>query len=209
MILKDKKMKIYLIGETNFLIDAGLEQDDNVKYLVRLALDGKIKLIVPEISFFEVWKAILSKIKRRKELAENLRNEANQMSRSSYAGKIAKNLKESAKLLEDSYDADMSSLENSLGILEQICTTIDYSPTIHTRSYLVTLDERYGLVNPDASVYESIKGFAKENEGIKIHLNKNTYDFDKRIIHKELKDLGVELCFNSGDVIKRIRKLIE
>ncbi len=114
MILNEGKMKLYLIGETNFIIDFGLEQDNNVKYLVKLASDGKIKLIVPEISFFEVWGAILSKIKRRKELAESLRKEANQIGRSSYAGKIAKKLKETAKLLEESYNADLYSLENSL-----------------------------------------------------------------------------------------------
>jgi len=202
-------MKVYLIGETNFIIDFGLDQDDNVKYLIGLASDGKIKLVVPEISFFEVWGDILSKIKRRKELAESLRQEANQIGRSSYAGKIAKNLKESAKLLEESYNADLYSLENSLEILKQICTIIDYSPEVHTRAYLVTLDERYGLINPDASIYESIKEFSRENDGVKIHLNKNTNDFDKKIIHKELNELEVELYFDSGNVIKRVNELIE
>jgi len=207
MILNERKVKVYLIGETNFLVDAGLDQDNNVGYIVRLALDGKIKLIVPEISFFEVWGAILSKIKRRKELAENLRKEANQIGGSNYAGKTVKNLKESAKLLEESYDADIYSLEDSLEMTKQICTIIDYSPAIHARSYLITLDKRYGLVNPDASVHESIKQFARENEGIKIRLNKNTNDFDKKIIHKELKELGVEVYFDSGKVIKRITEL--
>ncbi|NCN65142.1 MAG: hypothetical protein GW779_06300 [Candidatus Altiarchaeum hamiconexum] len=152
----------------------------------------KIALVVPEISFFEVWEVILSKIKRRKELAENLRKEANQIGRSNYAEKSAKNLKESAKLLEESYAADMSSLEDSLKILKQICTIIDYSPTIHTRSYLITLDKRYDIVNPDASVYESIKEFARENDGIKIHPNKNTDDFDKKIIREELNNLELK-----------------
>jgi len=198
---------VYLVGETNFLIDFGLAQDDNVKYIVKLASHGKVSLVVPEISFFEVWGAILSKIKRRKELAENLRKEANQIGGSNYAGKTAKNLKESAKLLEESYDADISSLEDSLEMIKQICTIINYSPAIHTRSYLITLDKRYDLVNPDASIYESIKEFARENDGIKIHLNKNTNDFDKKIIHKELKELGVEVYFDSGKVIKRITEL--
>ncbi len=71
-------------------------------------------------------------------------------------------------------------------MLKQICIVIDYSPIIHTRSYLITLDKRYDIVNPDASIYESIKEFARENDGIKIHLNKNTNDFDKKIIRKEL-----------------------
>ncbi len=100
MILNERKMKVYLIGETNFLLDIGLQQDIRIKHLIELAIKEKITLIVPEISFFEVWGAILSKIKKRKELAENLRKEANQIGRSNYAEKIAKNLKESAKLLE-------------------------------------------------------------------------------------------------------------
>jgi hypothetical protein len=200
---------VYLIGETNFLVDVDLQQDIRIKHLVELAMKEKITLVVPEISFFEVWGAILSKINRRKELAENLRKEANQINRSSYAEKTAKNLKESAKLLEESYDVDIYSLEDSLKILKQICTVIDYSPTIHTRSYLITLDKRYDLVNPDASIYESINAFAKENDGIKIHLNKNTDDFDKKIINKELNDLGVEVYFDSGKVIKKIAELVE
>ncbi|MDI6729963.1 MAG: hypothetical protein QMD06_00245 [Candidatus Altarchaeum sp.] len=82
MILNKRKVNVYLISETNFLVDAGMDQDNNVRYIVRLALDGKIKIIIPEISFFDVWETILSKIKRIKELAENLRKEANQISRS-------------------------------------------------------------------------------------------------------------------------------
>ena len=183
-------MNIFLVGETNFLVDLGLEQDKNVTHLTKLSIGRKITLIVPEISFFEVWRAVLSKTRKRKELAESLKQEANQIRRSSYGAEIAESLKGSAKLLEESYDADLSFLENPLEILKQICTVTEYSPRIHSRSYLVTLDERYGLVDPDASIYESIKEFAKEIKGVKIHLNKNTGDFDKPIIHKELKELG-------------------
>ena len=52
--LKEREMNIFLVGETNFLVDLGLEQDRNVTYLTKLAIERKITLIVPEISFFEV-----------------------------------------------------------------------------------------------------------------------------------------------------------
>jgi len=178
------------MGETNFIADIGYEQDANVVYLLDLALRREITLVIPEICFYEIYTPIYTKINRRLKLSEEIRKESNQLKRSRFYKDIADEMKTIAEKLDDTYKKDLEKFDYSLNKIKDICTQISYTERGHKNAYLLTLDKRYGLINPDASIYESIKEFARKNKGIKIHLNKNTDDFDKPIIHKELKGLG-------------------
>lgn len=198
-----------MIGETNFLVDLGYHQDKNVVHLFDLVLAGRINLVVPEISFHEIWGVFTKKSKRRLNLSNNLREEANQIRRTDHGVLLSERMKDLAESIDESVNKDKEIVDGFIRSVKEICTVIPYTTNIHKNAFLMTVDGSYGTIEPDASIYESIKEFAKDTGGIKIHLNKNTDDFDKPIIHKELKELGVELYFDSRNVVKRVKELLD
>jgi len=204
----DSNQIIYLIGETNFVVDLGYQQDKNVAYLFDLVLAGRIKLVVPEISLHEMWSVFTKKSKRRLELSIALKEEANQMKRSEHGHILSEQMKNIGKLIEESVNKDKEIIDGFIQSIKDVSVIIPYTTEIHKNAFLMTLNGLYGLPEPDASIYESINAFVKENKGVKIHLNKNTKDFDKDIIHKEMNEFEAELYFDSGKVVKKINELI-
>lgn len=187
----------------------GFEQDKNIKYLIELAAGLKITLVIPEISFSESQRVLVSRIDLQKKLAKKLREEVKR-SIIEYHSIIEKKLK-AAELLEQISQDEEQGLNHALSLLSSsdFCKITPYTPEIHTRSYLTSLDKRYDLTEKDASIYESIKHFARECEwkDKKIFLTKDN-DFNKPIILKELEKLDVEIYFKSRKAKNRIIELI-
>ncbi|PKP56367.1 MAG: hypothetical protein CVT89_06350 [Candidatus Altiarchaeales archaeon HGW-Altiarchaeales-2] len=204
----DTNQIIYLIGETNFIVDLGYHQDKNVTYLFDLVLAGRINLVVPELSLHEMWGVFTKKSKKRLDLSIAIKEEANQMKRSDHGLILSEQMKNIGKLIEESVNKDKEIIDGFIQSIKEVSIIIPYTTEIHKNAFLMTLNGLYGLTEPDASIYESINAFVKENNGVRIHLNKNTKDFDKDIIHKEMNEFGAELYFDSGNVIKRVGELL-
>ncbi len=75
-------MNVYV--ESNFVIEYALEQDefDTCVEIVRLAAQGKLRLLVPAFSLAEPHQAISNKAKARARLAEDLRRHLGELGRS-------------------------------------------------------------------------------------------------------------------------------
>ncbi len=130
------------------------------------------------------------------------------MKRSEHGHILSEQMKNIGKLIEESVNKDKEIIDGFIQSIRDVSVIIPYTTEIHKNAFLMTLNGLYGLPEPDASIYESINAFVKENKGVKIHLNKNTKDFDKDIIHKEMNEFGAELYFDSGKVVKKINELI-
>ncbi|MFQ6061628.1 MAG: PIN domain-containing protein, partial [Methanosarcinales archaeon] len=146
---------ILLIAETNFLADLGYQQDKGAEYLLKCALNSKIYIAIPEVSFYEIYGVIYKKGKYRLELANNLRKESNQLSRSALYTELSEKMKRIAESLENTYYIDLERFDDAINTLKSICTIIPYTESMHKNAYLITLDKRYDLEDPDASIYGS------------------------------------------------------
>ncbi|HID26685.1 MAG TPA: hypothetical protein EYP22_02415 [Methanosarcinales archaeon] len=120
-------------------------------------------------------------------------------------------MKRIAESLENTYYIDIKKFDDAINTIKSICTIIPYTESMHKNAYLITLDKRYDLEDPDASIYASIKEFASMEE-VKnyelLFLTKNWRDFDKTIIKNELNNLRVKMFFSTGECIRWIKNLI-
>lgn len=82
-------------------------------------------------------------------------------------------------------------------------------PVQHTKAYYVSSDPEYNLQYNDALVFSFVNlvGKALEGESKVLFLSKDI-DFDVEIVLKELRETNVEMYFNSGACLQRIKDLL-
>ncbi len=77
-------------------------------------------------------------------------------------------------------------------------------------SFYISKNPEYGLLFEDALVFSFVKlvGKAIRNESNVLFLTKDS-DFDIENVLKELNEVGVEVYFNSGVCLQRIKNFLE
>ena len=77
-------------------------------------------------------------------------------------------------------------------------------------SYYISKDPDYGLVFEDALVFSFVKlvGKALDGESKVLFLTKDS-DFDVERVLEELREINVEIYFNSGMCLQQVKNLLE
>ena len=83
-------------------------------------------------------------------------------------------------------------------------------PLQHEMSYYISKDPDYGLVFEDALVFSFVKlvGKALDGESKVSFLTKDS-DFNVERVKEELREINVEIYFNSGTCLQRIKEVLE
>jgi len=199
---------ITVIGETNFAFDILFERDYASSHILKLAKQGKIKLVLPAFSLAELEGQALEIINNRKEKLNSFASILKEISRSKYSKDDAKSGLEIVKRLLESNKKDYKKIGAAIQKLSGYCYVIKYSPEIIASAELRFRQRKPPFKETDCKVYQSILQFLTKNKKEKVmFITKDRDDFDHPEIRNELKELDCELYFSSGDVIKRIMEL--
>ena len=201
--------ELFLLAETNFLIDVLLKQDRNAEHIMDLAEDGLVVLFLPEITFSEIYAALSKKHTKRLQHATESRQIANDLTRTPDHRVLAGDLRAIAQKLEKSCERDLATAQEGLEKVKQIVKLIEFTPEIHRQGFLIELDKRYGLSKIDAAIYASIVAAAKQIKSDCIFFLERDAHFDQPIIHDELASLGVKIIQASGECINEIYQYLE
>lgn len=199
-----------IIGETNLLVRHLFEQDDNATYLINLAEEKKIELYIPYICIPETLSVARNKISKRKELAKQLREKANDIGRSQKYKLLADHLKTVAEEIDKSCEGVIEDIEKGL---DKIGKEIKIVPSdeemwhalgrLHACGYIMNLS--YGLHPPDDFIFASVIYIAQEVKSPTLFVTTDR-DFEKPEIIEHAKRWKVEIVFSHGEVINRFYK---
>ena len=82
-------------------------------------------------------------------------------------------------------------------------------PLQDSMAFYISKDPEYGLLFEDALVFSFVKlvGKSLERESKVLFLTGDR-DFDVEMVLKELSEVGVEVYFNSGECLQRVKALL-
>ena len=204
---------ITLLVDTNILADYGWKRDDNVLYLFdTLVVDNYDNLLViaPKISKVE-FKAI-TKHERTAwlNLKGSIEGKLKDVSRYKGFRKLYNNLDESRSELDNLVLSLDRSLHEVLEILSNLMFFFETElPLQDSMAFYISKDPEYGLLFEDALVFSFVKlvGKSLEHESKVLFLTGDR-DFDVEKVLKEMSEVGVEVYFNSGECLQRVKALL-
>ncbi|MCK4734630.1 MAG: hypothetical protein KAT65_19400 [Methanophagales archaeon] len=186
-----KNPKILLICETNFVYSVILAQDRNCGSLLDLASENTIEIAIPAFSFLEVRGKIGERFKRRADKLRDIISFLNELMRSEYHKRTLYEVKEKLKLLYINSPKERNEVLQSAEEIKSLANLPPYK-------------------NGDRPIYESILDFTKDDG--KYHLiifyTSDKEDFDHKEIRDELEERGVEVHFDSGNVVQRVMDVV-
>ena len=205
---------ITLVIDTNILADYGWKRDDNVRYLFNtLAIDDydALLIITPKVSKIE-FKAIT---KQERSAWLNLKGaiESKLKDISRYDGfeDLYNSLNESRSEIDNLISSLDRSLHEVLAILSNLMLFFEtVLPLQDSMAFYISKDPDYGLVFEDALVFSFVKlvGKSLDGESKVLFLTKDS-DFDVERVLKDLRETNVEMYFNSGACLQRIKEVVE
>lgn len=203
-------MDIFLLTETNFILDLTFKQSQQCERLLALVKERDIPVVIPEYSFAEAEGNIRNTLQKRSSAIDEAITALNQSARSAYQDVTTLlELLQQFKLQSEADELPM--LHTRIREIEEFVSIIPFSAGIAARAELRDLRQIAPFKPSDRRIYESLLHFAQENQAPDIRmlfLTRDLSDFDHPYLHDELAELSVELLFSAGDCIKRIRELI-
>lgn len=206
-----KNPKILLICETNFLYSVILAQDRNCGYLLDLASENNIEIAIPEISFLEVRGKIGERFKRRENKLRDIISFLNELMRSEYHKRNLYDIKYKLKQLHTNSPKERKEVLQSAEEIKSLCITTPHSVDIGYRAFLRATANLPPYKDEDRHIYESILDFTKDKDGYDqiIFYTSDKEDFDHKEIRDELEEHGIEVYFDSGKCLRRIKEGLE
>jgi hypothetical protein len=203
--------KVFLLAESNYLLDIVFERSPDCSYLHRLACAKEITLVIPQQAFAE-GKAKLHDIERRR-----LRQfEASRLELRNISETVLPTGRRQAILaaLDEATAAIKGATQQGrLGFtsVQSIAAEIPLTPEILVASHLRRTAHEPPLDVRDVEIYESILAFArgmKEPEIALIFLQRDAAHFDNPEIKAELAKEDVKIYFSAGEAVRRVRELL-
>lgn len=182
-------MNVYV--ESNFVIVHALEQEEGetCREIIRLAADGRLKLLIPAFSLAEPHQAISGKAKTRARLGDDLRRHLGELGRSRPHRGIPATFEALAAALIASTQFEREGVRRAISDLLQAAEVIPLDARILQSAAVV--ESSYGLSGQDsivlASVFTHLEATAPAES---CFLNRNTRDFDDPDIRERLEALG-------------------
>ena len=199
-----------MIGETNFIYSIILAQDKNCGHLLDLADENEIDVAIPEFSFFEVKGRMDERFKRREDKLKEIVYFLNDLMRSEYHKDGLYDVKEKLKQLYIETSEEKLRVLKSSEDIGSLCVLIPHNVDIAYRASIRDMANLPPYKKNDRQIYESILSFTKNRNDYDtiIFYTSDKEDFDHQEIRDGLKEHGVEVHFNSGDVVRRVMHTI-
>ena len=202
-----------LVIDTNILADHAWARDSNVTYLIEEIIPGyqEFLIIVPRICEVEFKLITKEEVNAWKKLQEDIERRVKDLERYNGFGELCKRLKKDVEDLEVLINRLREAPTKEIEILSDLMLFFSESlPLQHEMSYYISKDPDYGLVFEDALVFSFVKlvGKALEGESKVLFLTRDK-DFDVERVTKELRETNVEMYFNSGACLQRIKEVLE
>ncbi|MFQ6055845.1 MAG: PIN domain-containing protein [Methanosarcinales archaeon] len=204
------KKKILLIAETNFIVSNVLEGDLTCGYLLLLAENEEIELAIPDYSFCEADGTIQKRLTGYITRFERMSSELKDVRGSSYI-QFCNKIRQDLKDLKQKVIVDQDLYEQKINDIKNTVTVIPSNYEIFNRARFRYISSKPPYKLSDCEIYEAIKDFVKQigqigqidYESI-IFYTADKEDFDHPKIHNELQEIGVKICFKSGEVVRKI-----
>ena len=205
---KSKDEKVLLIAETNWLESIALVQDPAASYLLDLADTKKIRIAVPEYSFYEADGSLNRKLIKRADKIDAALSLLGQISQSGHSADLCKSGREILKELKKLTLSDRSEIKRVLGEIKAMIRIIPYVSDASTRAEMMFESSRPPFKEGDCRIYASVLVFVEhleEGYDLIIFYTEDKEDFDHPEINEELGNLCVEIMFDSGACVERIK----
>jgi len=204
---------LILVIDTNILADHAWARDNNITYLIEEIVPDhpEFLIVVPHICKVEfklitreevnAWNALQQEIKRRSKDLERYKGFEN----------LCKRLREDAEYLEVLINKLKEAPKKEIEILSNLMLFFSENLPLHYEmSYYISKDPDYGLIFEDALVFSFVKlvGDALKDESTVLFLTKDR-DFDVKRVLEELRERNIEVYFNSGACLKRIKDILK
>ncbi len=204
---------IVLVVDTNILADIGWSRDQNTVRLIEHAAKFPMLFVCcPSICAIEFKMVTQTEVKSLKKFREDFNKVFHEIKR--YEIGNADKIVEGFSAIKGYFDELVDELRRApLFVLDKLSPVLyifdNPLPIQHTVAYYVSNDPEYDLQYKDALVFSFVKlvGKSIEHESRVIFLTKDM-DFNAEKILKELNEVGVEVYFNSGECLQRVKDLL-
>lgn len=183
-------MKVYV--ESNFVLEIALGQEEAslVERILSMAETGDIELAIPAFALNEPFYTISGRAKERKQLAQLLSNQLQQLSRSSPSKGKAEQFSHAPDALNEIAGLERDGLRSTVNRILAVSKVIalDADAFRDAQRY----EQTYHFELPDAIIYASIVSDLKAGDVnmVKCFISRNWKHFRDPGIEKELHLLG-------------------
>ncbi len=197
-----------LIAETNWLENIILAQDSVSVYLMELARTGEIEIAVPEYSFHEADGSLNRKHNKRAYKVDEASSLLGQISQTEHHRELCENGRAILKDLKKSMSNDRSEIKRVLDKIKSMVRVMPYTSDASARAELILESASPPFKEGDCRIYASILMFVeqiREECDLIMFYTEDREDFDHPEIRDEFGGFGVEMMFESGMCVKRVR----
>jgi hypothetical protein len=201
-----------VFAETNFIFDCIFNRDVNAQYLLDLATQDRIEMCIPRFALAESKGQSEVIIQRRIDNLQIAIDNLRELRRSRHRVEEMNQLIDNLQGVINQLRQEIGIAKTSIDLIESTCEIIPYNMEIQARARLRVIGRQPPFAENDCVIYESILWFAEQNQALDLpmlFLTRNRRDFDYPSIHQELSELGIELFFEPGECVRRVRQLLE
>lgn len=203
-----ENMKVMLIAETNWLENIALAQDSAAAYLLDMADAKKIEIAIPEYSFYEADGALNRKLIKRAEKIDGALSLLGQIAQTEHCAELCKIGRGVLKELKELTLSDRAEIKKVLDEIKVMVRVIPYTSDASARAEMIFESASPPFKEGDCRIYASILMFVehiKEECDLIMFYTEDKEDFDHPKIRDELRNMCVEIAFESGICVKKMK----
>jgi hypothetical protein len=141
--------------------------------------------VIPACALFEPYETLRRRAKERAKIADELKQELQQLARTDTYAELGKTSETVTRTLAESSKEQAGSLAKTIDKLVRIATVIPLDANVIKHSLAVQL--AYGLTPQDSVVFASIdRFFGAQGDNPKLFANKNRRDFANDLVEGQL-----------------------
>jgi hypothetical protein len=203
---------VTLIIDTNILADHAWSRDSNVTYLIDEIVPEHpdFLIVVPQICKVEFKLITKEEVNAWRTLQQEIIRKIKDLKRYDGFEELYNGLKENADRLNEVITKLKDAPTEEIEILSNLMFFFSQSlPEQYEIAYYISKDPEYGLLFDDALIFSFVKlvGTSFENDSSVLFLTKDR-DFEVEKVMKELNETNIEVYFNSGECVQRIKDLL-
>jgi len=175
---------------------------------MRLARTEKIDIAVPEYSFYEADGSLNRKLIKRAERIDEALLLLGQISQTEHYAELCKIGRDTLKELKRLTLSDRAEIKRTLDKIKSMVLVIPYTSDASTRAEMMFESAIPPFKVGDCRIYASILVFVEhleEEYDPIIFYTEDKEDFDHPEVNEELGNSGVEIMFDSGACVERIK----
>ena len=202
-----------LVIDTNILADHAWARDSNITHLIEEIVPdhSEFLIVVPHICKVEFKLITKEEVNAWKSLQQEIQKRSKDLERYKGFEELYKRLRKDIADLEVLINRLREAPTKEIEVLGNLMLFFSESlPLQHEMSYYISKDPDYGLVFEDALVFSFVKlvGKSLDGESRVLFLTKDR-DFDVERVQEELREANIEIYFNSGTCLQRIKEVLE